>query len=71
MEIEELTDEQINEKACAYCNSVLCSICNDKICKVNKLSALCKCKEWRDRRIGYYCGYKDAYENFKKEKEND
>ena len=53
-------NEEINEIACKHCNEVLCSVCENKTCDDTHLATL-KCKEWRDRRAGFYCGYEQAY----------
>ena len=48
-----MTEEEINEKAEKHCNEVLCNAhekCNEVI----------KCRDWRSRRAGFYCGYEQA-----------
>ncbi len=54
--------EEINELACNHCNEVFCSVCENKTCDNTKLATL-KCREWRDRRAGFYCGYEQGYKN--------
>ena len=48
-----MTEEEINKKAEKHCNEVLCNAhekCNEVI----------KCRDWRSRRAGFYCGYEQA-----------
>ena len=52
--------EGINEIACHHCNDVMCSVCENRTCDNTKLATL-KCREWRDRRAGFYCGYMQAF----------
>lgn len=52
--------EEVNEKACVHCNEVMCSVCENKTCDDTHLNTL-KCREWRDRRAGYYCGFQDGF----------
>lgn len=52
--------EAINEKACEHCNEVMCSVCEHKTCDNTHLVTL-KCREWRDRRAGFYCGAEFGY----------
>ena len=51
-----MTKEQINNLATKHCDEVLCSVCTNKTC----ICTLIKCREWRDRRAGFYCGYEDC-----------
>lgn len=51
--------EEINEIACKHCDEVMCSVCENKTCDDTHLATL-KCREWRDRRAGFYCGYEQA-----------
>jgi len=45
------------EKESVYhCNEVFCSICENRTCTENV-----KCREWRDRRAGFYCGAEFGY----------
>lgn len=53
-------EEEVNEKACVHCNEVMCSVCENKTCDDTHLNTL-KCREWRDRRAGYYCGFQDGF----------
>ena len=53
-------EEEVNEKACVHCNEVMCSVCENKTCDDTRLKTL-KCREWRDRRAGYYCGFQDGF----------
>ena len=34
-----------------HCNETLCSVCENPTCTEHV-----KCREWRDRRAGFYCG---------------
>ena len=55
-----MTEEEINEKAEKHCNEVLCNAhekCNEVI----------KCRDWRSRRAGFFCGYEQALKDFEKE----
>lgn len=55
-----MTEEEINKKAEKHCNEVLCNAhekCNEVI----------KCRDWRSRRAGYFCGYEQALKDFEKE----
>ena len=57
-----MTEEDINKKAEKHCNEVLCNAhekCNEVI----------KCRDWRSRRAGFFCGYEQALNDFKKENE--
>lgn len=46
-----MTKDKLEKEAVNHCNEVMCSICEKGSCSPFK-----KCKEWRDRRAGYYCG---------------
>lgn len=46
-----MTKEELEKEAEEHCNEVLCSVC-EKVTCTKKI----KCREWRDRRAGYYCG---------------
>lgn len=46
-----MREEELNKEAEEHCNEVLCSVC-EKVTCTKKI----KCREWRDRRAGYYCG---------------
>lgn len=59
-------DEAINEIACKHCDEVMCSVCENKTCDDTHLATL-KCREWRDRRAGFYCGYKQATKELQEE----
>ena len=55
-----MTDEEINKKAEKHCNEVLCNAhekCNEFI----------KCRDWRSRRAGFFCGYEQALKDVEKE----
>ena len=55
-----MTEEEINKKAEKHCNEVLCNAhekCNEVI----------KCRDWRSRRAGFFCGYEQALKDFEKE----
>ena len=52
-------NEEINEIACKHCDEIMCSVCENKTCDDTHLATL-KCREWRDRRAGFYCGYEQA-----------
>ena len=55
-----MTEEEINKKAEKHCNEVLCNAhekCNEFI----------KCRDWRSRRAGFFCGYEQALKDFEKE----
>jgi len=55
-----MTEEDINKKAEKHCNEVLCNAhekCNEVI----------KCRDWRSRRAGFFCGYEQALKDFEKE----
>ena len=55
-----MTEEEINKKAEKHCNEVLCNgheKCNEVI----------KCRDWRSRRAGFFCGYEQALKDFEKE----
>lgn len=55
-----MTKEEINKKAEKHCNEVLCNAhekCNEFI----------KCRDWRSRRAGFFCGYEQALKDFEKE----
>ena len=39
-----------------HCNDVLCSVCENPTCTEHL-----KCREWRDRRAGFYCGAEFGY----------
>ena len=56
--------EEINEKAGEHCNEVMCSVCEHKTCDDTHLATL-KCREWRDRRAGFYCGAEYGYNKAK------
>ena len=48
-----MTEKEINKKAEKHCNEVLCNgheKCNEVI----------KCRDWRSRRAGFFCGYEQA-----------
>lgn len=49
--MNEYENDTFEIKAVEHCNEVLCSICEKRSCSIFR-----KCKEWRDRRAGYYCG---------------
>lgn len=51
--------EKINEMACNFCNEIMCSVCERRTCDNTHLATL-KCREWRDRRAGFYNGYTQA-----------
>ena len=56
-----MIEEEINKKAEKHCNEVLCNAhekCNEVI----------KCRDWRSRRAGFFCGYEQALKDFKIEK---
>ena len=44
----------------------MCSVCEDKTCDDTHLATL-KCREWRDRRAGFYCGYQQCKKELKVE----
>ena len=46
-----MSEEELKKEAEEHCNEVLCSVC-EKVTCTKKI----KCREWRDRRAGYYCG---------------
>ena len=55
-----MTEEEINKKAEKHCNEVLCNAhekCNEVI----------KCRDWRSRRAGFFCGYEQALKDLEKE----
>ena len=52
--------EKINEMACNFCDVIMCSVCENRTCDNTKLATL-KCREWRDRRAGFYNGYTQAF----------
>ena len=55
-----MTEEEINKKAEKHCNEVLCNAhekCNEFI----------KCRDWRSRRAGFFCGYEQALKDLEKE----
>lgn len=39
-----------------HCNETLCSVCENPTC-----TEYLKCREWRDRRAGFYCGAEFGY----------
>ena len=39
------------------CNETLCSVCEKVTCAFERI----KCREWRDRRAGFYCGAEFGY----------
>ena len=43
--------EEIRQEAEEHCNEVMCTVCENKTC-----TERIKCREWRDRCVGYYCG---------------
>ena len=45
-----------------HCNETLCSVCKNPTCTEHL-----KCREWRDRRAGFYCGVKFGYNKAKKQ----
>ena len=47
-----MTSEEIRQEAEEHCNEVMCTVCENKTCTERKI----KCREWRDRCAGYYCG---------------
>ena len=46
-----MTSEEIRQEAEVHCNEVMCTVCENKTC-----TERIKCREWRDRCAGYYCG---------------
>ena len=48
------------KEAGKHSNEVLCSVCEHKTCDDTHLVTL-KCREWRDRRAGFYCGAEFGY----------
>jgi len=55
-----MTEEEIKKKAEKHCNEVLCNAhekCNEVI----------KCRDWRSRRAGFFCGYEQALKDLEKE----
>ena len=46
-----MIEDKLEKEAVNHCDEVMCSICEKGSCPPLK-----KCKEWRDRRAGYYCG---------------
>ena len=40
-----------------HCNKTLCSVCEKVDCAFEGI----KCREWRDRRVGFYCGAEFGY----------
>ena len=46
-----MTSEEIRQEAEEHCNEVMCTVCENKTC-----TERIKCREWRDRCAGYYCG---------------
>ena len=44
--------EEIVKEAEEHCNEVMCTVCKNNTCTERKI----KCREWRNRRAGYYCG---------------
>ena len=66
-----MSEEEIKEEAGEHCNEVMCSVCENKTCDNTKLATL-KCREWRDRCVGYYCGAEPREKRIKElEKENE
>ena len=57
-----MTEEEINKKAEKHCNEVLCN-------EHEKCNEVIKCRDWRSRRAGFFCGYEQALKDFKKENE--
>ena len=60
-ELKQKTEEEINKKAEKHCNEVLCNAhekCNEVI----------KCRDWRSRRAGFYCGYEQATKELQDDK---
>ena len=55
-----ITDEEINKKAEKHCNEVLCNA-------HEKCYEFIKCRDWRSRRAGFFCGYEQALKDFEKE----
>jgi hypothetical protein len=48
------------EEAEVHCNKVLCSVCENPTCTKN-----IKCREWRVRKAGFYCGAEFGYNKVK------
>lgn len=46
-----MTKEELEKEAEKHCNEILCSVCENPTC-----TEQLRCREWRDRRAGYYCG---------------
>ena len=55
-----MTEEEINEKAEKHCNEVLCNA-------HEKCYEFIKCRDWRSRRAGFFCGYEQALKDFEEE----
>ena len=48
-----------------HCNEILCSVCEKVTCAFEGI----KCREWRDRRAGFYCGAEFGYNKANEELE--
>ena len=46
-----MTKTELEKEATEHCNVVLCSVCENPTC-----TEQLRCREWRDRRAGYYRG---------------
>ena len=55
-----MTEEEINKKAEKHCNEVLCKA-------HEKCYEILKCRTWRSRRAGFFCGYEQALKDCEKE----
>ena len=61
-----MNEEKLEKEAEEYCNEVLCSVCEKVTCTKEM-----RCREWRDRRAGYYCGAEPREKQIEElEKEN-
>ena len=55
-----MTEEEINKKAEKHCNEVLCNA-------HEKCNAVIKCRDWRSRRAGFFCGFEQALKELEQE----
>ena len=55
-----MTEEEINNLAEKHCNEVLCNA-------HEKCHEVIKCRDWRSRRAGFFCGYEQAVKDMEQE----
>ena len=55
-----MSEEEINNLAEKHCNEVLCNA-------HEKCHEVIKCRDWRSRRAGFFCGYEQAIKDMQQE----